>query len=123
VNLSLAGLMEEGGLLYFISFQNELINIVTIFLATFVGATMQSKYFLTFQTIKIIILGLIAFAFSAAGGVLFGKLLNKITGGKINPLIGAAGVSAVPMTARVVQIYTKHNILSTKYYFILTSGS
>jgi Na+-transporting methylmalonyl-CoA/oxaloacetate decarboxylase beta subunit len=54
---------------------------------------------------------------------LFGKLLNKITGGKINPLIGAAGVSAVPMTARVVQIYTKHNILSTKYYFILTSGS
>jgi Na+-transporting methylmalonyl-CoA/oxaloacetate decarboxylase beta subunit len=123
VNLSLAGLMEEGGLLYFISFQNELINIVTIFLATFVGATMQSKYFLTFQTIKIIILGLITFAFSAAGGVLFGKLLNKITGGKINPLIGAAGVSAVPMTARVVQIYTKHNILSTKYYFILTSGS
>jgi Na+-transporting methylmalonyl-CoA/oxaloacetate decarboxylase beta subunit len=65
--------------------QNELINIVTIFLATCVGATMQAKYFLTFQTIKIIILGLIAFAFSTAGGVLFGKLLNKITGGKINP--------------------------------------
>jgi carboxybiotin decarboxylase len=65
---------------------------------------MQAKYFLTFQTINIIIiLGLIGFAFSAAGGVLFGKLLNKITGGKINPLIGAAGVSAVPMTARVVQ--------------------
>jgi len=83
--------------------QNELINIVTIFLATCVGATMQAKYFLTFQTIKIIILGLIAFAFSTAGGVLFGKLLNKITGGKINPLIGAAGVSAVPMAARVVQ--------------------
>ncbi|HEC93530.1 MAG TPA: sodium ion-translocating decarboxylase subunit beta, partial [Candidatus Atribacteria bacterium] len=75
--------------------QNELINIVTIFLATCVGATMQAEYFLTFNTIKIIILGLIAFAFGTAGGVLFAKLLNKITGGKINPLIGAAGVSAV----------------------------
>jgi len=83
--------------------QNELINIVTIFLATCVGATMQAEYFLTFSTIKIIILGLIAFAFGTAGGVLFGKLLNKITGGNINPLIGAAGVSAVPMAARVAQ--------------------
>lgn len=83
--------------------QNELINIVTIFLATSVGATMQAEYFLTFNTIKIIILGLIAFSFGTAGGVLFAKLLNKITGGKINPLIGAAGVSAVPMAARVVQ--------------------
>lgn len=83
--------------------QNELINIVTIFLATCVGATMQAEYFLTFNTIKIIILGLIAFGFSTAGGVLFGKLLNKISGGKINPLIGAAGVSAVPMAARVAQ--------------------
>jgi len=83
--------------------QNELINIVTIFLATCVGATMQAEYFLTFSTIKIVILGLIAFAFGTAGGVLFGKLLNKITGGNINPLIGAAGVSAVPMAARVAQ--------------------
>lgn len=83
--------------------QNELINIVTIFLATSVGATMQAEYFLTFNTIKIIILGLIAFSFGTAGGVLFAKLLNKITGGEINPLIGAAGVSAVPMAARVVQ--------------------
>lgn len=83
--------------------QNELINIVTIFLAISVGATMQAEYFLTFNTIKIIILGLIAFGFGTAGGVLFAKLLNKITGGKINPLIGAAGVSAVPMAARVVQ--------------------
>jgi oxaloacetate decarboxylase beta subunit len=83
--------------------QNELINIVTIFLATSVGATMQAEYFLTFNTIKIILLGLIAFAFGTAGGVLFAKLLNKITGGKINPLIGAAGVSAVPMAARVAQ--------------------
>jgi len=83
--------------------QNELINIVTIFLSVSVGATMQAEYFLTFNTIKIILLGLIAFAFGTAGGVLFAKLLNKITGGKINPLIGAAGVSAVPMAARVVQ--------------------
>jgi len=83
--------------------QNELINIVTIFLATCVGATMQAEYFLTFSTIKIIILGLIAFGFGTAGGVLFAKLLNKITGGNINPLIGAAGVSAVPMAARVAQ--------------------
>ena len=64
---------------------------------------MQAEYFLTFNTIKIIVLGLIAFGFGTAGGVLFAKLLNKITGGKINPLIGAAGVSAVPMAARVVQ--------------------
>ena len=83
--------------------QNELINIVTIFLSTCVGATMQAEYFLTFNTIKIIILGLIAFGFGTAGGVLFAKLLNKITGGNINPLIGAAGVSAVPMAARVAQ--------------------
>ena len=64
---------------------------------------MQAEYFLTFNTIKIIILGLVAFGFGTAGGVLFAKLLNKITGGKINPLIGAAGVSAVPMAARVAQ--------------------
>ena len=83
--------------------QNELINIVTIFLSVSVGATMRAEYFLTFNTIKIIILGLIAFSFGTAGGVLFAKLLNKITGGKINPLIGAAGVSAVPMAARVAQ--------------------
>jgi oxaloacetate decarboxylase beta subunit len=83
--------------------QNELINIVTIFLSVSVGATMQAEYFLTFNTIKIILLGLIAFSFGTAGGVLFAKLLNKITGGKINPLIGAAGVSAVPMAARVAQ--------------------
>ena len=83
--------------------QNELINIVTIFLSICVGATMQAEYFLTFNTIKIIILGFIAFGFGTAGGVLFAKLLNRITGGNINPLIGAAGVSAVPMAARVVQ--------------------
>jgi sodium ion-translocating decarboxylase beta subunit len=83
--------------------QNELINIVTIFLATCVGATMQAEYFLTVQTIKIIALGLVAFAFGTFGGVIFGQLLYKTSGGKINPLIGAAGVSAVPMAARVAQ--------------------
>jgi carboxybiotin decarboxylase len=83
--------------------QNELINIVTIFLATCVGATMQAEYFLTVQTVKIIALGLVAFIFSTFGGVMFGQLLYRLSGGKINPLIGAAGVSAVPMAARVAQ--------------------
>ncbi len=83
--------------------QNELINIVTIFLGICVGATMQAEYFLTIETIKIISLGLVAFAFSTFGGVMFGQVLYKLTRGKINPLIGAAGVSAVPMAARVAQ--------------------
>jgi len=83
--------------------QNELINIVTIFLGTCVGATMEAQYFLTLQTIKIVTLGLIAFGFSTFGGVMFGQVLYKLSGGKINPLIGSAGVSAVPMAARVVQ--------------------
>jgi oxaloacetate decarboxylase beta subunit len=83
--------------------QNELINIVTIFLGTCVGATMQAEYFLTAETIKIIVLGLVAFAFGTFGGVMFGQIMYKLSGGKINPLIGAAGVSAVPMAARVAQ--------------------
>lgn len=84
--------------------QNELINIVTIFLGICVGATMQAEYFLTVETLKIITLGLIAFAFGTFGGVIFGRVMYKLSGGKINPLIGAAGVSAVPMSARVAQI-------------------
>lgn len=83
--------------------QNELINVVTIFLGLTVGATMEAKTFLTPATIKIIALGLVAFAASTAGGVLFGKVMMVLSGGKINPMIGAAGVSAVPMAARVVQ--------------------
>lgn len=83
--------------------QNELINIVTIFLGTCVGATMQAEFFLTVETIKIIALGLVAFSFGTFGGVIFGQIMHKLTGGKVNPLIGAAGVSAVPMAARVVQ--------------------
>ena len=84
--------------------QNALTNIVTIMLGLTVGATANGKAFLSPDTILIIVLGLIAFSFSTAGGVLFGKLLYLITGGKINPLIGAAGVSAVPMAARVAQV-------------------
>ncbi len=83
--------------------QNALMNIVTIMLGVCVGATANGKDFLQATTIKIVLLGLIAFCFSTVGGVLFGKLLYVITKGKINPLIGAAGVSAVPMAARVAQ--------------------
>ena len=84
--------------------QNALTNIVTILLGLTVGATASGDAFLSPDTILIIVLGLIAFSFSTAGGVLFGKLLYVVTGGKINPLIGAAGVSAVPMAARVAQV-------------------
>ena len=83
--------------------QNELCNIVTIFLGTTVGATTNGETFLTLQTLYIVILGVIAFSFGTAGGVLLAKLMNKLSGGKINPLIGSAGVSAVPMAARVSQ--------------------
>ena len=83
--------------------QNELINIVTIFLGVSVGATANAENFLKPQTIFIIILGLTAFIISTCGGLLTGKIMCKLTGGKINPLIGSAGVSAVPMAARVAQ--------------------
>lgn len=83
--------------------QTHLINIVTILLATAVGSSMTAATFLTTETIKIIVLGLLAFCMATAGGVLFGKLMYIISKGKINPLIGSAGVSAVPMAARVSQ--------------------
>jgi len=83
--------------------QNSLMNIVTLFLGLTVGATASAEAFLNAQTIGILVLGLIAFSFGTAVGVLFGKLMYKMSGGKVNPLIGAAGVSAVPMAARVVQ--------------------
>jgi oxaloacetate decarboxylase beta subunit len=90
--------------------QNEILNATTIFLGLSVGSTMGAETFLTFATIKIIILGLVAFMFSTAGGTLFGQLMKILSGGKINPMIGAAGVSAVPMAARVVQrISSKEN--------------
>ena len=84
--------------------QNALINIVTIFLATGTGLTMSGDKFLRIQTIEIICLGLIAFAAGTAGGVLFGQIMRIASGNKINPLIGSAGVSAVPMAARVSQV-------------------
>ncbi|MGI6328183.1 MAG: sodium ion-translocating decarboxylase subunit beta [Dethiobacteria bacterium] len=87
--------------------QNELNNIVVIFLGLTVGAKASAEYFLTPQTIQIIILGLVAFAIGTAGGVLMGKLMCKLTNGKVNPLIGSAGVSAVPMAARVSQVVGK----------------
>lgn len=103
--LMLGNLFKESGVVDRIAkaAQNELMNIITIFLGTTVGATASGQNFLTFDTIKIIILGLIAFCMGTACGVLFGKLMYKFTGGKVNPLIGSAGVSAVPMAARVSQ--------------------
>ena len=83
--------------------QNEVLNATTIFLGISVGGTMNAETFLTMATIKIILLGLVAFIFSTAGGVIFGQVMKVMSGGKINPVIGAAGVSAVPMAARVCQ--------------------
>ena len=104
--LMLGNLMRETGVVDRLSktAQNELCNIVTIFLGLTVGATTQGTTFLTWNTIKIVILGVIAFSGGTAGGVLLAKLMNKLSGGKINPLIGSAGVSAVPMAARVSQV-------------------
>lgn len=84
--------------------QNALMNIVTIALGLSVGCKAHAETFLTLETIKIIALGLLAFLLSTAGGLIFGKIMCKLSGGKINPLIGSAGVSAVPMAARVSQI-------------------
>ena len=96
-------LLRESGVVERLSkmAQNELINIVTLFLGVSVGMKMSAEVFLTAETIKVIVLGVIAFSFSTFGGVIFGKLLYVVTKGKVNPLIGSAGVSAVPMAARV----------------------
>lgn len=83
--------------------ETHLINIVTILLALAVGSSMTADSFLRIETLKIIVLGLLAFSFATAGGLLFGKIMCKATGGRVNPLIGSAGVSAVPMAARVSQ--------------------
>ena len=103
--LMLGNIFRESGVVSRISntAQNELMNIITIFLGTTVGATATGEVFLDWNTIKIIILGLAAFCVGTAGGVLFGKLMYIFSGGKVNPLIGSAGVSAVPMAARVSQ--------------------
>lgn len=104
--LMMGNLFKESGVVDRLSStaQNALINIVTIFLGTTVGATARADRFLRPETLKIIALGLIAFAFSTIGGLLLGKLMCFLSGGKINPLIGSAGVSAVPMAARVSQV-------------------
>lgn len=104
--LMLGNLFRESGVVERLSdvAQNGLCNVVTIFLGLSVGATANGALFLRTQTLAIIAMGLFAFGFSTVGGVLFGKLLCHITHGKINPLIGSAGVSAVPMAARVSQV-------------------
>ena len=113
----LGNLFRESGVVPRLSdtAQNALINIVTILLGVSVGASADGTIFLKPQTLMIICLGLVAFAFSTAGGVLLGKLMCKLSHGKINPLIGAAGVSAVPMAARVANVegqkYNKSNYL------------
>ena len=115
--LMLGNLFKESGVTDRLSdtAQNSLCNIITILLGVTVGATAEGKTFLAFKTILIIVIGLLAFAFSTAGGVLFAKLMNVITKGRVNPLIGSAGVSAVPMAARVSQVegrkYNSSNFL------------
>lgn len=104
--LMLGNLFRECGVVDRLSdtAQNALVNIVTIFLGLSVGCKAVAETFLTWETIKIIVLGLLAFMLSTLGGLLFGKIMCKLSGGKINPLIGSAGVSAVPMAARVAQV-------------------
>jgi oxaloacetate decarboxylase beta subunit/glutaconyl-CoA decarboxylase len=115
--LMLGNLFRESGVTDRLSdtAQNALINIVTIFLALGTGLTMDAASFLNMKTILIICLGLVAFIGGTAVGVFFGKLMYVVTGGKVNPLIGSAGVSAVPMAARVsqmvVQKYSPGNFL------------
>ncbi|MEG1964457.1 MAG: sodium ion-translocating decarboxylase subunit beta, partial [Clostridia bacterium] len=103
--LMLGNLMKESGVVPRLTStaSNELINIITILLGITVGSKAFAPIFLQFKTLLIILLGVVAFSFGTAGGVLIGKLMCKLSHGKINPLIGAAGVSAVPMAARVAQ--------------------
>lgn len=105
-SLMLGNLLKECGVCDRLSktVQNELMNIVTIFLGISVGATATAATFLSLDTIKIIVMGVIAFGFGTAGGVLLAKFMNLFLKNKINPLIGSAGVSAVPMAARVSQV-------------------
>ena len=104
--LMLGNLMRECGVVERLSktVQNELMNIVTIFLGVSVGATATAATFLSWQTLGILLLGIVAFSFGTAGGVLLAKLMNIFSKEKVNPLIGSAGVSAVPMAARVSQV-------------------
>ncbi len=103
--LMLGNLIKEVGLVPNLveHIKGALLYCITVVLGVTVGATANAERFLDVTTLKIIALGLFAFAFGTVGGVIFGKLMCKLSGGKINPMIGAAGVSAVPMAARVVQ--------------------
>ncbi|AQS39197.1 sodium ion-translocating decarboxylase, beta subunit [Shewanella psychrophila] len=114
----LGNLMRESGVVDRLSntAQNELINIVTIFLGLAVGSKLSADKFLQLETLGILVLGAIAFAIGTATGVLMAKLMSKLSGGKINPLIGAAGVSAVPMAARVVN---KVGLESNQHNYLL----
>lgn len=115
--MMLGNIIRESGVTERLSktLQNEMCNIVTILLGASVGSTMEAANFLSLSTLKIVALGLIAFGFSTFGGMLLGKAFYVLSGGKINPLIGSAGVSAVPMAARVTQVEgqreNKHNFL------------
>ena len=103
--LMLGNLFRESGVVKQLTetASNAMMYIVVILLGTSVGASTSAEAFLNLDTLKIVALGLVAFAVGTAGGVLFGKVMCKMSGGKINPLIGSAGVSAVPMAARVSQ--------------------
>src|SRR5690606_18741445 len=115
--LAFGNLLRESGVVDRLSrtAQNELINIVTIVLGLSVGSRLEASLFLRAETLGILALGLVAFSFSTAAGVVLGKLMNRLSPGTVNPLIGAAGVSAVPMAARVVskvgQEYNPDNVL------------
>ena len=115
--LMLGNLMKESGVVDRLAqtSANEIANIVTLLLGLTIGATMQAEQFLQIQTLGIFALGFIAIVVDTAMGVLFGKLMCLATGGKVNPLIGAAGISAFPMAARVAQVegqkYNRKNYL------------
>ena len=116
--LTFGNLLKESGVVERLSktAQNELINIVTIFLGLAVGTKLSADKFLTVETMGILVLGVVAFSIGTAAGVLMGKLMCRMTGGRVNPLIGAAGVSAVPMAARVVN---KVGLESNHHNFLL----
>jgi oxaloacetate decarboxylase beta subunit len=103
--LMLGNLFRESGVVERLAktAQNELMNIITIFLGVSVGATTQADKIISENFIKVLLLGVVAFAVGTAAGILFGKIMYVVTKGKVNPLIGSAGVSAVPMAARISQ--------------------
>ncbi len=116
--LTFGNLLRECGVVERLSktAQNELINIVTIFLGLAVGTKLAADAFLSVETLGILVLGMIAFSVGTASGVMMGKLMHRLSGGKVNPLIGAAGVSAVPMAARVAN---KVGLESNPHNFLL----